>query len=240
MFSRCFGKTRAGKVQHDKDLEIADLRRQIAVLKQSLEVGQRFNEPAHQPDSQTVQNALEKAANFLKHNETSHIDIVFENNADTHGRLNTSGFSKALMEVGVTCTENDARTLFSTVDLDQDGFLSLGDFKQALRYQTEGVKWLASLPVVELIAEFLSPDISLNLQRVLAITPDQLHFAIQSLSPALELLISDGMEKLKKCYAELEKNQTSGNNKYQLGLMKGGNISDFLEGGITSRVGKLI
>jgi hypothetical protein len=171
-----------------------------------------------------------------------HIDAVYSKYAADDRGISHSLFFKSIQEVRFDFkNEGDADALFENMDMDNDGFLNLDEFRRAVQSSSEMEQFIShSISIVEMISAALPRDDSkepIDVFRML--TPLQITAISNAVSEGLAIMLSEKVAKLGEGFAAAEAKK-SGNSaaKFAIFELSAGSVQDYHKG-LSSRVGDL-
>jgi hypothetical protein len=190
------------------------------------------------PDLSAVLKSQVLEARFRR--SAAHIDAVYSKYAADDRGISRSEFFMSIQEVRFDFkNESNADALFENMDMDNDGFLNLDEFRRAVQSSSEMEQFIShSVSVVEIISAALPRDDSkLPIDVFRMLTPVQITAVSNAVSEGLTLLIADKLVTLNEGFAAAEAKK-SGNTaaKFAIFELSAGSVQDY-HNGLSSRVG---
>jgi hypothetical protein len=228
--------------------EISTLRLRVMALENQLGLSKSAKEAANEAECGNETNAERIQARVavffnLRDSETSYISELFKKHANSRTNLLTAESTRsALREIGVRLTAEEAAVLFEIFDTDDNGGLDLQEFMKAIKYPGKVEQWADSLPLSKLLAHCLSfKESDDQLREVSSLSSDELCASIKAYSKCLQTILTNALDELKKCYAEMDRmtadSANEANSKFQTFKMSSGKVEDFHRG-LQGRVGE--
>jgi hypothetical protein len=168
---------------------------------------------------------------------------IFEKYADkAQNMILPNRLQESLGELGVQITSEEAEELFTIVDIDENGGLDFGEFRQVIRQPFSQVEqFLNTLPLSGMLASCLvKQDSTEPLKDLCNIEHEKLKAVTRAFALSLEQVLREELDKLKGLVDAMEVKRLEDINgcgaKYRVFSMNAGSVKEYHEG-IYSRIG---
>ena len=202
---------------------------------------EKFTEVSQSSDPITA--VLKSQVREAKFNRSiAHIDDVYSKHAADDRGISRFEFFTAIMEVRFDFSNHDdADVLFENMDMDNDGFLNLDEFRRAVQASSEMEQFLShSISVVDIISAALPRvDSKAPMDVFRMLTPVQITAVSNAVAEGLALRLSEKIVEINEGFAaaEAKKNVIGGSAaKFAIFELSAGSIHDYHKG-LSSRVG---
>ena len=225
------------RISHMADALVMSLE---ALLVSEKKYGTKITSLSSQNDLTAVLKSQVREAKFKR--SIPCIDDVFTKYAADDRGIPRLEFFDAIQEVRFDFTnDDDAKVLFESMDMDNDGFLNIDEFRRAVQSRSEMEQFISnSIPVVEVISAALPRVDSKSPMDVFrTLTPVQITAISNAVAEGLALLLAEKIASLNEGFAaaEAKKNVSGGSGaKFAIFELSAGSIHDYHKG-LSSRVG---
>ena len=213
-----------------------------ALLITGVECNKKIPLTDHQQfDDQLTCTLKSQVSEAILKRSDAYVDAVYSKYAADDRGISHSEYFKASQEIRFDFTnEDDADALFENMDMDNDGFLNLDEFRRAVQSSSEMEQFLShSLSVIGIISAALPRDDSrppIEVFRML--TPAQITAVSNAVADGLVSVITEKIARLNKGFAAAEAKKAGSNSaaKFAIFDLSAGSIQDYHKG-LSSRVG---
>ena len=193
----------------------------------------------HKSGQIPVECLVEKIGIFLRGRTAaalrSTLNATFEKFADVQTRLIMHNRLKdAMGELGKHVNEDEAATIFTSMDTDNNGGLDFDEFSAAMgQPSTQAEQFLNTLPLSGMLASsLLRPESFDPLKQLSNITKEELTTAIKAFSRSLNQVMLEELEKLKELVTAMEgkaREAADGSGtKFAVSIMNADSTKDYL------------
>ena len=154
--------------------------------------------------------------------------------------LTNQQFASVLKEIGIVMNEDDVKTLFHTVDVNNDGVMNLEEFKRAVRFPSTMESFFCTLPIIQIFADAMPGEMGndLRLRQFGLLTPEHIDVVCRESMPFVIQVIKDAVEKVRTSFEAMDCTEACQSaSKFEVPAeMSAGTINDFF-GGLDERIG---
>jgi hypothetical protein len=153
--------------------------------------------------------------------------------------LNRRQLICALDELGIHLKEGDAKVMFRSLDVKNDGIMDLPQFKRAVQFPSTIEQLISTLPIPQIFADAMPLEEGTDhLRQFGQISPKQIKDICKLAMPFIENILNDAVKKIRASFAALDK---SVENRVAVKFevppeMSAGTVGNFLDG-LTGRIG---
>jgi Ca2+-binding EF-hand superfamily protein len=181
---------------------------------------------------------------FQQQHDLHYIEKIYKKYASANNRdLRLNEFGNALQDCGVNMNLEERALAFKCADLDEDGGLSLEEFRTAVRTRTQLEQWASALPLARLLARCLtlkSGDLDDPICELTKLSEANLDEAVGVFCKGLRRILTEAQAQLKNSFAAMkEQGLSDGHSKFQTFNMSSGNVEDF-HLGLAQRIGETL